>query len=307
MKKQYILFIIGFFLFANTCNAKSEPSWINQPYTQCKNNQICTSGSGRNLNAAKTDARNNILKYFETDIKSDFVSSLSTDEKDIKNFSSENTQELSEGILKGVEIKETFQNKNGSFALAVLNKDVAGQEITNDINELDSKMKLLLAEKDTKYNKQLGEYYQKRQELNKKYLILTGSMIPEVIKYKDIFGNKKLATNLTYYIKSEDNDSQNIINYLKDSIINSNSKITNNSKEANRIIVLNINKTNLYLNVDGFIKQKYTLTIKVFDNMERQIRVLTQNFVETGRNDSQIQDSIDIQIKKYFDDNISSL
>ncbi|MDD2840604.1 MAG: LPP20 family lipoprotein, partial [Rickettsiales bacterium] len=173
MKKNCILTLFVIFLSVNICYASSNPEWINHPYKECASNEICASGYGKSSNSAKTDARNNILKYFETNVKSTFTSSLSSDEETIKNFSSEDMEELSSGILKGVKIKENFQNKEEYFAFAVLDKTVVAKELISDINKLDSQMKLLLAEKNPKYNKQLEKSYQKREELNKKYLILT--------------------------------------------------------------------------------------------------------------------------------------
>lgn len=306
MKRNHLLTLLILFS-ANVCYAASNPEWINYPYKKCMSNEICASGDGKNMSSAKTDARNNILKYFETNVKSTFKSSLSSDEETVKRFTSEDLEELSSGILKGVEIKETFQNKDEYFAFAVLNKTVAAKELIDDINKLDSKMKLLLAEKNPKYSKQLEKCYQKREELNKKYLILTGSMIPEVVKYEDIFKNKKVAGNLIYYIEVSNNDLNESTNYLKGVIVDNNFKITKDKTQANRVIILSVNKKNMYLNVDGFIKQKYSLAMKILNGSGKEVEVLTEDFIDTGRSESQIRDSINIQIKKYFDDNVEEI
>ncbi len=306
MRKNYILAFFLVFLLGNICYANSKPEWIDYPYRKCANNEICASGNGNSLNSAKTDARNNILKYFETNVKSTFKSSLSSNEETVKDFSSEDMEELSSGILKGVEIKETFQNKDGFFAFAILNKTIAAKEVANDINKLDSKMKLLLAEKNPKYNKQLEKSYQKREELNKKYLILTGNMIPEVVKYDHIFQNKKLAGDLTYFIEAENNNLE-IVNYLESIIVDNNFKITNNKNQANRILVLKINKTDMFLNIDGFIKQKYSLMIRVLDKSSKEIKIINEDFIDTGRNENQIKDSVNVKIKNYFEKNLEEI
>ncbi|HSQ97490.1 MAG TPA: LPP20 family lipoprotein [Rickettsiales bacterium] len=307
MKIKYVLTFIAFLLSLNVCYASSIPEWVEHPYKQCASNEICASGNGESLNSAKTDARNNILKYFETNVKSSFKTSLSSDEETVKQFSAEDTEELTEGILKGVKIKETFQDDEDFFAFAVLDKNIAVKEITNDIKELDTKMKLLLAEKNPKYNKQLEKNYNKREDLNKKYLMLTGNMIPNVVKYEDIFKNKKISGNLVYYVKIKNDDLKETTNYLKSTIINNNFKITDNKNQADRIITLSISKKDMYLNVDGFVKQRYSLTIKIFNNIGKEIQILDEDFVEIGRSETQIKNSIDIQIRNYLDDNLEEI
>ena len=307
MKRNYLLSLLIILFSVSLCYAASEPEWINHPYKSCMNNEICASGDSKTLSGAKTDARNNILKYFETNVKSTFKSSLSSDEETVNQFTSEDLEELSSGILKGVKIKETFQNKDEYFAFAVLNKTVAGKELVNDINKLDSKMKLLLAEKNPKYNKQLEKCYQKREELNKKYLILTGGMIPEGVKYEDIFKNKKIIGSSLYYIEVKNNDLNDSTNYLKGVIVDNNFKITKDKTQANRFIILSVDKKNMYLNVEGFVKQKYSLTMKILDKSGKEIKVFTEDFVDTGRSENQIRDSINIQIKRYFDDNLEEI
>ena len=146
MFKNICFFIVCFFCCFNL-HAKSEPDWIRYPYKECEKNQICASGSGDTLNLAKADARNNILKYFKTEIKSSFKSSLFSDETEVKALNSDEINESSEGILKATEIKETYFDKSGFYAFAVLNKDVLQKEILADIRSLDLKMEILLSEK----------------------------------------------------------------------------------------------------------------------------------------------------------------
>ena len=308
MKKiAYILFLS--ILFGNYCFAKDIPSWINNPSKECSKNEICSTGNGATPNIAKTDARNNILKYFETKIESSFKSSLSTDEITVKSLKSEDVEELSNGILKGVDIKNTYEKDGEYYAFAVLDKNIAIKEIKNDIEKADSKMKLLIAENNIKYNKQLENLYIKREELNKRYLVLTGNMMPEVVKYEDIFNAKKKSgeLSLTYYFKPSDGYEQEIINFLSNKAVESGAKMTDKESEANRVIVLTINKANLYLNVNGFIKQKYVLKIDVNNKSNETVSTLYQEFIETGRSDSQILEIVNMRMEDYISENMEQV
>jgi len=301
-----LLFLITFINFAF---AAKKPDWLVDIDKNCSKSEICAVGSGTSPNMAKTDARNNILKYFETNINSKFTSSLSTDEISEKSFKSEDTEEVANGILKGVKIRNTYDDGKEFYALAVLNKTVAVKEVRSDIDKIDERMKLLVAENSIKYNSQLEKLYTKRGELNKRYLILTGNMIPDVVSYEEIFAAKKNGgeLSLNYYVTPLDGYGQQISNYLASILLENGAKITNDKNSANRIVNVSIDITDLYLNVDGFKKQMYSLKIISSNKSSEVIGDLYQDFVETGRSETQIKEIINMRIKDYIKENVEYL
>ncbi len=310
MKKiNYIFTIFCISLVSNYCFAAKLPEWISNPSKECAKNEICATGSGTSPAMAKTDARNNILKYFETKVSSQFKSSLSTDEVNVKSLKSEDMEEVSDGILKGVSIKNTYEKDGEYYAFAALDKNIAIKEIRSDIDKIDSKMKILVAENSVKYNKQLEKLYSQREELNKRYLVLTGQMIPEVVKYEDIFNARKKSgeLSLTYYIEQSDGYEQQINDYLSSIITESGAKITTNLKEANRIVKLSISRTNMHLNVKGFIRQLYVLKLEVSNKNGDVISNLYQEFIENGRSESQIIEIVNMRIQDYLSENIDQI
>ena len=310
MKK--ITCIIALFytiIFTSYAFADKKPSWIDDTEKNCAKTEICATGSGTTQSMAKTDARNNILKYFETSINSKFESSLSTDEVEEKSFKSENLEEVSNGILKGVKIKNTYNNGSEFYAFAVLDKTVVAKEIKSDIEKTDAKMKLLVAENNIKYNKQLEKLYTKREELNKRYLVLTGNMIPEVVKYEDIFTAKKKSgeLSLSYYITPSKDYEQQIGDYLASVLIENGAKVINNEKKANRFVVISIGKEKMHLNVSGFVKQMYTLKIEITNSSNENVASLYQEFIDTGRSEAQIKEIVNMKIKEYISQNIEQI
>ncbi|MDD2839956.1 MAG: hypothetical protein PHY80_02385, partial [Rickettsiales bacterium] len=113
--------------------------------------------------------------------------------------------------------------------------------------------------------------------------------------------------NLIYYIDVTNNDLNESTNYLKGVIVDSNFKITKNEDQADRIIILNVDKKNMYLNIDGFVKQNYSLTMKILNKSGKEIKILNEDFIDTGRNENQIRDSINVKIKDYFNENIEEI
>ena len=310
MKKITCVVVLFFIvIFNNYAFASKRPDWVNNIEKDCFKNEICATGSGTSPSMAKTDARNNILKYFETSISSKFESSLSTDEIEENSFKSEDLEEVSNGILKGVKIRNTYDDGKDFYAFAVLDKNVAAKEIKSDIEKADARMKLLIAEKNVKYNKQLEDLYIKREKLNKRYLVLTDNMIPEVVKYEDIFAAKKKSRELSsiYYVVPSEGYEQQISDYLTNILMENGAKVVNNEKDANRFVVININKTNMHLNVEGFVKQMYTLKIEIKDSSSEVVSGMYQEFVETGRSEAQIKELVNMNIKDYIDENIEQL
>lgn len=307
MKK--IIFTIFFsLLFSSYCFSASKtsndkmPDWVNNTGSMCAKNEICATGNGTTQNMAKTDARNNILKYFETKVSSQFRSNLSTDETTVQSSKYEDMDEISEGILKGVSIKNTYQSNGEYFAFAVLNKDVAAKEIRSDIDKADSKMQLLIAENNIKYNKQLEQLYLKREELNKRYLVLTGNMVPEIVKYEDIFNAKKKSgeLSLVYYINESEGFGEQVAEYLSSIIIENGAKVVNKKDKANRIINLVVNIKKLHSNVSGFAKQSYILTLEVVNKNGDKVAKLYKEFNEAGRGESHIRELVNAQIQTYL-------
>jgi hypothetical protein len=291
------MFIKFLFLFAISLNLAfgiSRPNWIDDTNEICSNNEICAVGSGKSLSIAKSDARNNILKVFEVNINSNFNSSITADTNSIKKYDNENLEETTDGILKGVKIEKSYNNDKEYYVLAVLNKNIAKKEIKTDIDNLDSKMKLLLAENNIKYNSQLENLYIQRSELNKKYLVVAERMLPEIVKYNDIFKNKKITSNKagTFYIKSTKNDILNLKKIISAEISNNGGKIINDEQKANKIISIDIEKKDLELKVDGFIKQEYSIKI------ESKTGIIYKEFIETGRSESSIKEIVSQKIKE---------
>lgn len=303
------LLVIFFSIVCFTDVSFAKPDWIDNPDIECSENEICAVGTGITGNISRSDARNNILRYFETNINSRFSSSLSTNEITEKSFKMEDLEEETSGILKGVKIKKTYKSNNEYYALAILKKDFAIKEIKSDILKIDEKMKLLIQEENVKYNKELEKLYLKRDIFNKKYLILTGDMIPEAIDYKSIFNIKKKTRNLSlkYYILRSTNYAQELNYYLASVLMENGVKVIGSSSSADRILILTVKKSDMYLNVEGFVKKSYILEIQTRNSSNKVITNLYKEFVEVGRSDEKVKEAVSIKIKNFINENIDQL
>ncbi|GMO60700.1 MAG: hypothetical protein Ta2D_06310 [Rickettsiales bacterium] len=279
------------------------PDWVNNKDKECSKNEICAVGNGGTPNEAKRDARANILKYFESNVNSKYSNEINESSDGVKEKSSFNIEEAAEGLLNGVDIKKTHDAGKEVYAFAVLDKTQASKILRNDIDKLDTKMKLLLDEKGKVNYAQLEKLYNKRDSLNKKYIFLNNSGIEEVVRYEDVFKQKSGLANIGYYLRITGSNVNGLKNNLKSAITKSGGKITDNLATAQRVINGTVEEREEYMKVDGFVKYtiEYNLETKTRDGVSQG--TITQEYTETGRDLKQILRIADDKFKEYLDEN----
>ncbi|MDR1926071.1 MAG: LPP20 family lipoprotein [Endomicrobium sp.] len=259
-----LIFIVFFLVFTSAVSAEKLPEWVRNIRSECSSDDICAVGSGESLDLAMSNARSNIQKIFETKVNSTFRSELSSRNASVNSFTTDVIQEDSSGLLKGVAITKTAEKNNTFYALAVLNKDVATNELKADIERIDKEMKdLLLDSKHRPSLKKLEENYKARAILNNKYIFLGKKEISEVVSYEDIMAIKRdLRKNdkSIYYINIDNEEITNVVTTL---LIENNLKITNNPEKSTKTIrgIITIKKDSL--NVPGFEKHSGTFQLIV--------------------------------------------
>lgn len=288
------LFFIFLFLISNTI-AGELPDWVRK--SNC-GDDICAVGHGNSLELAIVDARNNIQKIFETKVSSKFKNEVKQDKEE----SSEILYEESEGILKGTTIRETYNKNNDFYVLAVLDRVKVANDIEFDVKMLDKKMATLIDDNSITSSKKLEEMYKKRESLNKKYLFLTGKEIQEEIEYKDVFENNKnnFSKVGSYYINIKNEELKSFLTNL----FNENGiKIAINSSSAKKVIDGKLIIKKEFLNVEGFEKYSFTLSLQLISN-GKVVKSINKKITDTGINYDQIYNKVMNQFYIYLEKNI---
>ena len=281
------------------------PKWVNDPKLECKEENICAVGIGNNYNLAISDAKNNIQKYFETKISSSFRNELINNNDNIKEYSNEFINEETLGVLKGVEVVKTFNNNKIFYVLASLDKTKMINEVKTDIQSIDEKMLVLVNEATVSSIKKLEKMFSQREELNKKYLFLTNTKIPEIVKYEDIIDkkNKNKKNSVNYYVDVDNSDVRVLLNNL---ITENAGSIVNNSINANIVIKGKITTKKEFLQVSGF--EKHSMTMEVSSVKEGKIiNTLTKKEVDTGMSYEQVYSKCMNRISNYITENFINL
>lgn len=282
------------------------PKWINEPKLECKEENICAVGIGKDYKSAISDAKNNIQKYFETKISSSFRNELiNNNDNNIKEYSNEFINEETLGVLKGVEVLKTYNKNKMFYALVSLDKNKVINEVKNEIQSIDEKMLVLIDETSTISSKKLEKMFSQREELNKKYLFLTNTKIPEIVRYEDIINNKNRnkKNSINYYVDTNNEDVKLLLNNL---ITETGGNIAKDEINAHIIISGKITIKKEFLQVSGF--EKYSVTMEVSSIKDGKIiNTLTKKETDTGMSYEQVYSKCMNRISNYITENFINL
>ena len=318
MKRKGLLFLTLLVFLVQACataNAKSantgkKPKWVDNPSAACAANELCAVGTGASVKRAQADARNQMAKVFESKIKSSFETTF-IDEND-KSYSKvrDYISDESDVILQAVEVKETYDDeKTGDvYALAVLNKPTAARITKKDIEDLDEKMQALLKEDTPAAAVQLEKLYEERRSYNRRYAVLTGHPMDEVIKYDQVYGNKKDRIGKRHIYLAVEGKANPAFDQAVRSVLKQNGyTFAASASEETPKVLISIDEEEQYMKVKGFVKYAYNFTMKGPDKKGRMIDVLATTIEETGRNQQQAFKNAMESLKAYIQENVLNL
>jgi len=138
--KKLLLFILfclaAYSLFAGGSRDTPRPSWVNQPYSVYLNHQyLAFTGSGSNREAAENNARAALARYFRQSISNQIVIIESEHQVNNQTNSSFYINQVTEtsvefDSLSGVEIGDVWHDRNGWWAVAIMEK-ARGRQLYN--------------------------------------------------------------------------------------------------------------------------------------------------------------------------------
>ena len=281
------------------------PDWAKNASSSCKDSEICSSGSGNSLEMAKTDARNGIQRFFEVEVNSSFKNELSNNNNEVRENSYENLEESTKGILKGVKITKTYEDKSAFYALAVLKKETVIDELGFQINKLDKQMEVLLNDNSLASTKKLENLYEERERLNQKLLLVSGKKAKENISYKNIFDkkqqNKKIERKFFVDIKNEDIDGK-----IKQLLSDNGAIAVKSPDMAQTTIKAKVSNKKDFLNVKDFVKYTITFNVDIVKN-GKIIHSINKKITDTGIDYDEIYASALNEFFDYLDDNFINL
>jgi hypothetical protein len=187
----------------------------------------------------------------------------------------------------------------------VLDKAKVATELEHEIDNLDDKMQVLL--EDGSAGVQLEKMYLKREELNKKYLFLTGKSITPKVKYGDVFKKTKSNKKLSFYISFPQKEyAPALNNRLVKAITDNGYVVSSDIERAGRVLKVSVLPEEQYMNVAGFVKYKVNFKIETKGG-SKTLGTIAESYTETGRSAEQIYSKTADQFSGYLEENIQTV
>lgn len=311
---------LTFFLTATSVLALSKPKWLSSPDEFCPPTLLCAVGSGTGQMNAQINARAEIAKIFETKVKSKMTittSSSQTSDADsiLSGGMDEDTYqqvtEAAEGVLDGVEIKESWEDDESVYALASLHKRKAADRLASKMDELDEKIK-------THYD--LGKrsdlskclkFLKVRTALDLRYEILKGRRYTNAISYSQIMKKKrakgKLGTTILLDFKEVGKISE-VGTWVTEKLLEEDFKVTRRKKNTHTFTVKGaLASEKQYFNVKGFVKYKFLLSLKSKNKNGEVVGSVSHTVLQTGRSFKQAYMNAIPSIKRFINEDLDQL
>lgn len=301
-----VLVLLGQTLGNTIAYAKDKaPEWIQDISSGCKKDELCAVGYGKNLATAKADGQAGILKIFSTNISSSFREQVTSDQQQIHTSASLITRADSNGVLKGVEIQNTYTTPEGDvYVLAVLNRKKALANLVSEISETDKKMQTFLQEHSTAHQSELEELYAQREQMNSQYLFLKGKEMPKKVTYNQVLANRKIASSGAPIAIDLSGDQNNQLRDLLSKFLTTRGFriLEGNGRPAGafKTVKGSLKMTEKYLKVSGFIKYSVTVGLTALDSHNQITGSLTTSVESTCREVSQCLDKAMTELESYF-------
>lgn len=300
-----VIGFIGTAQYSGVANAGDVlPDWVSKPASFCNKGEICAVGEGSTLLSSFSNARNEIAKQFNVGVKGNFSSLIEQSGNNVEESASSYIDETTDDVLSGVYIKEDFIDAAGRhYAYAVLDKSKVENDIKFDMDAVDTQMQIAMEQKPVHFTA-LKTMYKQREELNKRYLFLTGKKIPEKVSLDEIYAAK--GEPLTYKLMITDEEF-NLGTVLTEQIIENRDKLAGeNDEKYDRKIVGNALIEKGYLNVKGFEKYLVSVSLRCLKG-SNTVGQLNVELYETGRNKQQAIEKMKARVVEYVKSNIDSL
>jgi hypothetical protein len=299
---------------------KNRPSWIGSPADACSPAELCAVGEGTGQLQAEANARKNLALIFEVKIKSKTKASSQAQQTtrgevitsgDASEEISTQIEESTEDVLKGVEIKQKYEDDKSAYALASLNKTKAATGFLQEIADIDEKIKLFYQDNKRSSLSKIFKLLPVRDALKQRVVILKGEApqppvsLKELLKKKREFGKE----GVTVYLQIEEAGKikeveQMIIKILLD---NDYRVVTKEGLKHQIVLKGELGQEKQFLNVSGFEKYKFQLTLTALDESGKKSGTAVATVEQVGRSEKHAYDQAVSQIADIIKENFDQL
>ncbi|MBA2404741.1 MAG: hypothetical protein H0V66_08210, partial [Bdellovibrionales bacterium] len=200
-------------------------------------------------------------------------------------------------ILETVQIKNRFKKDGLNHSLASLDRQKGSELIGSRMAKVDGELETLWENHQRTNLRRIVKLYLERERLNERYSIIAGSPKPSKITWQEIIkwreSKPKTEPLLLKIGQAPDWMREKIIELLTEA------GFTLVKGEAKKIVTLQVDSIKEFLNVEGFEKHTFTLSMSSIVNGDKKRSISTSESVN-GRTQA---DAL-LKVKHYFNEYI---
>lgn len=282
---------------------KEEPKWLYSPYDGCaESSELCATGEGKTFTQADSEAKSNLASIFEVKIQSDLSVTTSSSQTfpwqaQVREEVQKSIKESVDQILETVQIKNHFRKEGISHALASLNRGTAGDLVRNRMSKIDGELETLWENHQRTNMRRIVKLYLERERLNERYSILTNMGIPSKVTWQQIIKWRESKPQTEPLLLKIGQSPDWMKEKISELLTEAGFRLVKG--DADKIVTVQVDSIKEFLNVEGFEKYTFTLSMTSSVGGEKKRTISTSETV-TGRTQA---DAL-LKVKNFFNDYI---
>jgi hypothetical protein len=259
--------------------------------------------------AADAQARANLASIFEVKV----TSTLNATQSSRSNFpwQSQVNEEVQTAleesvneILENVQVKKHFKKDGLTYALASLDKSQAAELISGRMKKLDTELETLWERRSRTNLRKIMRLHLEREKLNERYATVAGGKRAAKPSYDEIMHWKESRPEMLPLSLKIGQAPDWMTEKIKELLSESGFRLVKG--ETSRVLVMNVDSIKEFLNVDGFEKHTFTLTMTSIENGEKK-KVISTSETVTGRNQADALLKVKPFFTNYMEEHLSDL
>jgi hypothetical protein len=300
-------------------SSKQKPQWLMDLDEGCPPTQLCAVGEASGHMLADAEARKAIGRIFETRVKSNTkinttASSTSSADTTISGKNEEDfsqtIEELSDEILKGVEIKSKWEDtKTGTvYALATLTKAPAAERFKAQMDEFDEKIVDLNQDgKRASLNKAL-RLLEARNKLNERYQVLSRNRYPEKVTQAQLLAKKRAKAKEAVKVSldmEQLGDAKELRSLVTQLLLDNDYQVIGSGGSFK--VEGSLEREDLHINVQGFEKHKFILKLRSLNAQGDKVGAIQHVEEQVGRSQIHALGNAMPGMRKFLNENLGEL
>lgn len=295
MKKINLLICVILLTLSACSTTKNKlPPWVNESGKECDKSELCAIGEGNDGEEARLRSLANLAKIFENRIETEFSTSLSSNNDEVKETSEDSIKEQTNVILEGAEIRKTHEEKGSFFAFAVISKSKLSSLIRKDMGEIDQKIKALMKEKSVGSLTKIEQLLDQRAPFERKLTFLSGASLMAPMSREQIKVEKqRRLEKIKLYFKSYGENAGDFKAALQEALTSNGFKLTESlQNDVTHRLEMRLKIEKAHLNVAGFTKENYRIKVEVVDGTGTNVSTVNFDYGESGRSREQVKEKV---------------